>query len=169
MQHLDEDIPKRWGLVSALKLLTLFAREPLDLHSIFNAEREFDLAELSRLEATRVCEEGTKACELCRGHGFKNVNLSDQRFEDLQYTLQVMTCPADFAFIQLGDDEVEFMEQLLEPELVDLVNDNKEGLVVLGLTRSRVDRNALLKCEQLGNLEVRAVGEAVVVFRMGGS
>src|SRR5712691_9063737 len=49
---------------------------------------------------------------------------------------------------------LELMEQLLEPELVGLMNDDEQHLVVLGRGRARV-----LKREQLPQIEIGRVGQ----------
>ena len=49
-------------------------------------------------------------------------------------------------------DAIELVQQLLEPELVDLVNDDEQHLVVLGPVRAR-----LLQRQELVDLQVGAV------------
>ena len=49
---------------------------------------------------------------------------------------------------------VELVQHLLEPELVDLVDDDEEQLVVLGPVGAR-----LLEVEELVDVEVAAVGD----------
>ena len=51
-------------------------------------------------------------------------------------------------------DAIEFVEQLLEPQLVDLVDDDEEQLVVFGPVGAR-----LLQREQLVELQIVRVGD----------
>ena len=54
-------------------------------------------------------------------------------------------------------DPIDLVEDFLEPELVDLVNDDEEQLVVLGPLGAR-----LLEGEQLVDMQIAAVGNGRV-------
>src|SRR5690349_17197593 len=58
---------------------------------------------------------------------------------------------------QQRDHMIDFMQQLLEPQLVDLVNDDKEHFVMLGSFRARP-----LQREQLVNGEICAVSNRAI-------
>ena len=58
------------------------------------------------------------------------------------------------ARIEQNDHAIDFVEHLLEPQLVDLVNDDEEHFVMFGSLGARP-----LQLEQLVNREVTAVGE----------
>ena len=59
--------------------------------------------------------------------------------------------------VSSSEHAVELVQQLLEPQLVHLVDDDEEHLVVLGARGSR-----LLEREQLVDLQVAAVGDGSV-------
>ena len=65
----------------------------------------------------------------------------------------------DLSVADVIADGLELEDEFLEPELVDLVNDDEKELVV-----SRRVGQQVLRGEDLGNLEVTAVGELAILF-----
>ena len=71
-------------------------------------------------------------------------------------------CCARYASRASSSDDhvIDFVQHLLEPQLVDLVNDDEEHFVMLGAFRARP-----LQLEQLVDREVAAVGDGGVLHR----
>ena len=112
------------------------------------AQGGLELPELHRLEAARGVEPVAERGERDRRHGLQDVHLRDQRLEDGQDALEGgeghrPVVPLERAAQQLG-----LVEHLLEPELVDLVDDDEQHLVVL-LAPRRLPGGRRLEVEQL--------------------
>ena len=107
--------------------------EPVEVIGRLLAEQELDLAELGGLEAARVGEEGTERGELERRHRLQHVELGDQRLEDLEDPGETVVTLGGGVIVERPGERVEFVQYLLEPQFVDLMNDDEEGLVVFGL------------------------------------
>ncbi len=108
-----------------LESLAFWTLEPIQLDAVLDAEGELDLAELAGLEATGVGQERAETRKFGRRHGLQDVDLSDESLQDLQHTLQMVACRIHFVVVQFGDNEVEFVQELLEPEFVDLMDDDE--------------------------------------------
>ena len=80
----------------------------------------------------------------------------DQDALDRVHTLQVVTCALGVACEEAVANRLELEQKLLEPELVRLVDHDEQELVVDGWVREE-----LLEREELGELQVAAVGEEV--------
>jgi hypothetical protein len=70
-----------------------------------------------------------------------------------------MAGPAPSTLEHCVADRLELEQQLLEPQLVDLVDRDEEKLVV-----RRWIREKALQLEKLGNLQVAAVGQPSILF-----
>ena len=112
-------------------------------------------AEPGRLEPRRGVEPVAEREELERGHRLEHVDLGDERLEDLQDAVEQVQRRVGVAGLQRALDRPQLVAELLEPELVDLVDDDEQQLVVLGAVRAG---GALdLEREQLRHLEVGRV------------
>ena len=142
--------------------------EPLDVPCVLGAGDELELAELHRLEAAGRREPLAELQEVLRGHRLQHVDLLDQRALDDVHPLQQVLGPPQAAAAltraAAGPAEhrlasgLDLVQELLEPQLVDLVDRDEEQLVVRG--RGAVSAGlAALRVEQLGELEVGAVGQ----------
>jgi len=74
-----------------------------------------------------------------------------------------MSSATDFVLVQTTHDMVELVEQLFEPQLVHLMDDDEQRFVMLGAAGLLIDRHTLLKREEFGDLEVTAVREGVII------
>ena len=96
------------------------------------AEDELQLAELGRLEPAPRFEASAKAEELQRRHRLEDVDLRDEHLEDGQHALHRVPRPREVVAASSALQVVELVQNLLEPQLVDLVDDDEQHLVVLG-------------------------------------
>ena len=101
------------------------------------AEHELELPELIGLKSARRLEPLPERLELERRHGLEDVELRDQHLENGEDPLQRMLRPVRIARLEERDDVIDFVQHLLEPQLVDLVNDDEEHLVVFGAFGAR--------------------------------
>ena len=122
------------------------------------AEHELELTELVRLEAAGLLEPLAERLELQRRHRLEDVELRDQHLEDGEDALHRVLRAGGVVDVEQGAHPVELVQDLLEPELVDLVDDDEQQLVVLGAVGAR-----LLQAEQLVNLQVGVVGDGGAV------
>ena len=116
------------------------------------AEDRLELAELAGLEARRRLQALTEGQELDRRHRLDHVELRDDELEDRQDALEGGERARVVAGFEHLLEVAELVDQLLEPELVDLVDDDEEDLVVLVRCRP-------LRAEDLLEREVRRVRE----------
>ena len=121
------------------------------------AEHELELPELIRLKPARRLEARPERLELERRHRLENVELRDQHLENGENALERVLRVKRIAGIEQGNHVIDFVEHLLEPQLVDLVNDDEEHLVVLGPLGARP-----LKGEQFIDGQVVPVGHSFV-------
>ena len=122
-----------------------------------HAEHELNLAELIGLKAARRLEPLAEREELERRHGLEDVQLRDHDLQDRQDPFQRVLRTVRFVAFEPLTNAVELVQQLLEPELVDLMDDDEEELVVLRSCRSR-----LLQREQLVDLQVARIRDGGV-------
>ena len=106
--------------------------------SRLRAEQELDLAELVRLKPARRLEPGAEGQELERRHRLEDVELRDHHLQDRQDPLQRVLRAMRSSWSSSAHHAIELVQQLLEPQLVDLVNDDEEHLVVLGPVGTRL-------------------------------
>ena len=95
-------------------------------------ERELERAELVGLEATARLEPVAEGEELERRHRLEDVELGDEHLEDGEHALERVTNADVIARLEQRLEPVELVQDLLEPELVDLVHHDEQRLVVLG-------------------------------------
>ena len=121
-------------------------------HPVPPPQHRFQLAELRGLEAARSAERVPEPGELGRRHGLQHVQLRHHDLQDGQRPPQRAHGVRGLAGLELGLELAQLMQQLLEPQLVDLVDDDEQHLVVLG-------RPGLLSREQLVQPQVVGVGD----------
>jgi hypothetical protein len=121
---------------------------------VLEPEQELQLAELHGLEPRSGVEVVAKPEEVLGPHGLQDPDLVDEQVLDLHDAAQQARGLADPAGVQVGHRAVHLVEGELEPELVDLMDDDEERLVVMGRVRE-----PFLQGEQLGDLQVLPVGE----------
>jgi hypothetical protein len=115
------------------------------------------LPELRGLEAARRVEAGPERGELAWGHGFQHVDLRDDDLEDGQRPAQGVQHLRRAALGQPALQRAQLVQQLLEPQLVDLVDDDEQHLVVLVRPRA-------LGAEHLVQRQIGAVGQRGMDF-----
>jgi len=116
-------------------------------------QHELELTELVRLEAAALLQPLAERQELERGHGFEHVDLGDDHLEDGQDPLERVLRAWQVLASQQPLEVIELVQELLEPQLVHLVDDDEQRLVVL---RSLGER--LLEFQELVELEVAGIG-----------
>jgi diguanylate cyclase (GGDEF)-like protein len=123
-------------------------------HRVPAAQDRLELAELRRLKAARGAQRLSEPGELGRRHGLQHVELGHHDLQDGQRPAQrahgVRRLPGLELDLQLG----QFVQQLLEPQFVDLVDDDEQHLVVLVRPR-------LLGPEQLVQPQVAGVSHGL--------
>ena len=119
----------------------------------FRAEQELDLAKLVRLEAACRLQSRAEGQKLQWRHRLEDVELRHHDFQDGEDPLQRVLGAVRLVARQQPRDAIEFMQQLLEPELVDLVNDDEEHFVVLSVGPR------LLQRQKLVELQIASVGD----------
>jgi hypothetical protein len=93
-------------------------------------EHGLQLPELSRLEPARLVQPRTEAGELPWGHGLQHVDLGDHDLEDGQRAAQRAYRVRGVDLLQPALQVLQFVQQLLEPQLVHLVDHDEQHLVV---------------------------------------
>src|SRR5207244_1295680 len=83
-----------------------------------------------------------------------DVHLADDGLEDRPRSLECRDGTIKIPGLKVTADLLQLVEQEFEPEFVDLVNDDKKQLVVLGRLRQR-----LLEREQVPEFKILAVGQ----------
>jgi hypothetical protein len=96
-----------------------------DSRFAFVSEREFDFAKLHRLKSRCCLEPVAKARERRWRHRFENVHLRHKYFHDGANPLKRVDRPEEIACGKISLYFVKLMQQLLEPKLVCLVDDNE--------------------------------------------
>ena len=118
------------------------------------AEQELQLAELLRLEPGGGFEPAAEGEERHRRHRLKDVDLRHQGLEDHPHPLEGGDGGEQISGREVPGDLAELVQEQLEPELVDLVDDDEQRLVVLGRAGLR-----LLQIEEPVELQVAGVGQ----------
>lgn len=93
-----------------------------------------------------------KLIELLRRHGFENIYLLFQQALNRVNAPKILGHAKQVVAIQGIHRIVDLVQELFEPEFVDLMDDDEQHLVVMCGTRER-----LLKIEQLVDLEIGTV------------
>ena len=120
------------------------------------AEDRLELAELARLEAGRGLEQLPEGKELDGRHRLDHVELRHDELEDRQEALEGGERARVVPVFERPLEVAELVDQLLEPELVHLVDDDEEDLVVLVRLRP-------LRAEDLLQRQVRRVVQRLVL------
>jgi hypothetical protein len=115
------------------------------------------------LEAARRIQPRAEGQELQRRHRLQDVDLTDRHLQDGEDPLQRVLRPVRLTLPEQLLREVDLVQQFLEPELVDLVNDDEEQLVMLGPLGSR-----LLQREEIVDAQVASVGHRLRRTRASG-
>src|ERR1700685_3109192 len=116
------------------------------------ASRERDCAHWEALEPARPAELRPEGGELLRGHRLKDVQLPHHGLEYLGDPARGGQCPRAVAVLKPVLQQRRLVQDLLEPQLVDLVDDDEEQLVV------RVGERRLTR-KQVVKAQVGAVGQ----------
>ena len=119
---------------------------------VASPEDHLEQAELHRLEAAGGVEPIAEAGELSRRHRLQHVDLGDDDLEDRQDPPQRVGGLGRVVGLQPALGVGDLVEELLEPQLVDLVDDDEQQLVVLV-------RAGALCAEHLVEREVGRVGQ----------
>jgi diguanylate cyclase (GGDEF)-like protein len=125
-----------------------------DHHRVPAAQDRLELAELRRLEAARGAQRAPEPGELVGRHGLKHVELGHHGLQDGQGPAQRPHRMRRVAGLEPGLQPGQLVQQLLEPQLVDLVDDDEQHLVVLA-------RPGLLGREQLVQPQVAGVADGL--------
>src|SRR5690349_13536832 len=96
---------------------------------VFCARNEFELAKLHRLKTACRIEFVAKFEKTDLRHRFEDMNLRNDHFFDRRHGAQRMIDAKGATFSQPADRCVDFVQDLLEPKLVSLMNDDKKQLV----------------------------------------
>jgi hypothetical protein len=112
------------------------------------------LAELIRLKPAGRFEPLAERQELERRHRLENIELRDEHFEDRQNPLQRVVHAMRLASFQQPPRVIQLVQHFLEPQLVDLVNDDEQQFVVFGSGGP-----GMLEREELVEAQVAAVGD----------
>src|SRR5438552_9794159 len=118
------------------------------------SEHKLNFPKLHRLKSRCGLEPIAETRERRRCHRNENIHQRHQHLHDCANPLERMNRPEEIARGEISPYFLELMEQLLEPELVGLMNDDEEHLVVLGGRGTW-----LLKREQLLKIEIACVSQ----------
>jgi hypothetical protein len=126
---------------------------------VLAAGKELELPVLCRLEAAGRRQVGPELEEVLGGHRLQDVHLGDEQPLDRVHPAEKVTRPPGLAAHQRVADGLELVQQLLEPQLIDLVHGDEQQLVV----GRRAGLRYLLG-QQLVQPQVAAVGELPALF-----
>src|ERR1700730_3426508 len=98
----------------------------------FVTEQELQLAVLDRLKPRRGLESVAKTRERRGRHCFQDIELTDECLHDGAGALEGMNRTEEIAGGEIAFYFCKLMQELFEPELVGLMNDNEKHLVMLG-------------------------------------
>src|SRR5260370_39566162 len=115
-----------------------------------HSERCLEGSELGGLETTCRLEPAAKSKELCWRKRLQHIDLRDDRLEDRQDAFESPQGVGRVTCFEAPLEECQLMQELFEPELVNLVDDDEEHLVVLVGAR-------LLRGQHLVEREIRRV------------
>src|ERR1700691_2740072 len=148
---------------------------------VFQTAQEFDLSKLLGLKTTRRIQFAAKSEKVRRQHGFENGELLHQYAHDFgaaaKQTRGLVNAIARSRIgargAKVGNHGVEIVQQLLEPELVSLMNDNEQQFIVMWRGRDRVMERQQFRDAKIGAIgqstfglaRSRAGREALLVFR----
>jgi hypothetical protein len=99
--------------------------QTLQVFGVLLARNEFDLAELDRLKAARGRKAVSKLEEVRRRHRLEHCDLLDSDLQDGVDPLEKMARDPQLPFAERLLDRIELEQDLFEPQLVGLVNDDE--------------------------------------------
>ena len=120
--------------------------------AVSKSREELDGPELNRLEPAGRSQLGPEGQEVLRPHRLQDPDLGHQHLLDGAYPPEIVGGPVGVAGRHGGPGGVQLVQDLLEPQLVDLMDDDEEQLVV-------GSRLGALQSQQLGERQVAAVVE----------
>ena len=124
------------------------------------AQHEFELAKLDGLESGRGFQPVAERVERQRGHRFQDVQLADERLEDHAHPFEQVQRGVQVVGGEQPLDAIQFVQQLLEPQLVNLMDHDKEHLVVflgIGLHTLRVQQRVEIEVAGVSHLGHRVL------------
>ena len=104
----------------------------LECRFAFVSEHKLDFAELHRLKSRCSLEPVAKARERRRRHRLEDIHLRHERLHDCPRAFEGMNRAEEIAGREISFYFLELVQQLLEPKLVRLMDDDKQHLVVFG-------------------------------------
>ena len=133
----------------------LLGRQDQMLEEAFVAQaaEKLKLAKLLRLKSARRVEVLAKTIELLRSHRLENIDLLPKHALNGVDSPEYLPHAHEIVGIAGDGELVELVQELFEPEFVNLMDDDEEQLVVMGRLRER-----FLQSEQFLDFEIRAVG-----------
>src|SRR5947208_5251533 len=136
--------------LDALPVLTAFWIALKRGPSLF-AENELDLAKLMRLKAAARLQPVTKRQEVEGRDRLEHIDLRDQGLENRQNALERGRGQRRVVGPEQLLQVIELVQHFLEPQLVDLMDDDEEGLVMLELAGTgRLERQELVELQIVG-------------------
>ncbi len=126
--------------------------EKLQNLSVAQTATELKLAKLNRLKAAGRIEVVSKLVELLRRHRLQDVHLLFEQPLDRVYPAKVLADGGQVVAVERRQGGVHLVQDLFEPQLVDLMDDDEEHLVVMRGTRKRP-----LQGEKLVNFEIGSI------------
>ena len=81
--------------------------------------------------AKRRREERPERRELERRHRLEHVELTDERLEDRPHAFEAVQRTDDVIVVEQRHDPIEFVQHLLEPQFVDLMDDDEQHLIMV--------------------------------------
>ena len=153
-QKSQKAMPNRWLRKSSLQCHSFWRSFRIVLYGSLTlvSKHELEFTELCRLKPAGIVKKGSEGEEGYWRHCFQNVHLRYHRLQDGEHALQGGHGNLDIT-IKKGLGKVfNFMQLLLEPEFIDLVNHDEEGLIMFGALGA-----GLLKCEKFRDLQVVGV------------
>jgi hypothetical protein len=121
---------------------------------ILRARDEFEFSELHRLKTARRIEFIAKFEKPDLRHRFENMNLRNDHFFNRRDGFQRMIGAEFPPFPHPSYARVDLVQNLLEPELIRLMNDDKKKFVVAG----RLGQS-FLQIDQFGNFQIFIIGK----------
>ena len=158
LQERAEPVPQR-GLGQPTFQAGAFRRIRGDVPQVpllLQPGEELELAELHRLEPRRRRQQRSEGQEVLRRHRLQHLDVLDQHALDRVDADQVVPRALGIAREHALADRLQLEQQLLEPQLIGLVDDDEQQLVV-----HRGVRAELLHRQQLRDLQVRAVRQEI--------
>src|SRR4029450_13321793 len=118
----------------------------------FVSKHELNFSKLDGLKSRCRLKPVSETRERRRRHCLENVHLRHKRLHDCPHALERMNRTEQIASGEVSLNFLELMQQLLEPQLVGLMDDDEQHLVVLGRGGAR-----LLESQQLLKIEITGI------------